>query len=482
MSRYKPPRVVLPATPEPEPFADLPEVHTSPGISPQQIVAIMLSHWRRSLTICLTIIVVTFVVVKLWPPSYTATATLMVDSNMKDTLAGQEFQEGALYSFIATQSELMLSPIVLGPVIDRLNLVDDRDFSGRFSQGDNKALRDYIENKLAANIEVTSGRGQHLMYISTTNRSPVTAANLVNAVAEVYLDQEHKRVNDPAGERAQRYSEQLAELRAKAAAAQDKVAEFRKANGITEVTSSTTGTETQALENLEQKLLEAQSVRRAIESKGGGNTSTTDEALASQPVQALRAQVGAQEAQLAQLNSTLGPKHPKVLELKSQMAVTRRALAAEVQNLTANVSTQLSRAKELEAKLTAAVAEQRVKVLHLRELQDQGAKLTLELESAQSVYKRALDGYDQILFASVGNYSHVTFVNHALPPLRASKPNKFKLFVLGILAGIAAGLAGPLLYDLFLDRRVRCVDDVEREFGIPVLARLLPLPSWAGAP
>jgi len=65
--------------------------------------------------------------------------------------------------------------------------------------------------------------------------------------------------------------------------------------------------------------------------------------------------------------------------------------------------------------------------LRLREVQGEGGKLALELESAEAVYKRALDGYDQIMFASVGDYTNVSIVNRADPPV-GSKPNKPKLF------------------------------------------------------
>jgi succinoglycan biosynthesis transport protein ExoP len=469
LSATRLPRVSVAAIPHTPADEMVREQFTPAGLSVAQIIAIMLSYWKQTLLIIGAAILFTLAVVKFLPKSYTATATLIVNSNMKDPLAGQEFQEGSVYNYVQTQTELILSPIVLLPVIDKLNLVEDQNFAGGSGTNNSKALREIIENKLSTSLDVQTGRGGHLIYISTTARDPVMAAQIVNTVADVYISQERGRVNDPAGERAQRYSEQLAELRAKASAAQDKVAEFRKKNGITDVTASDSGTEILALHSLEGKLVEAQTARRATEA------SVTDPSAddSSGTAQALRSQISAQEIQLAQLSSTLGPQHPKVLELKSQTAASRRALVAEVGSETAS-------ARELESKLSAAVAEQRVKVLRLRELQDEGAKLSLELESAQSVYKRALDGYDQILFASVGNYSNVSLINRAVPPLKASKPNKLKLLIMGLIAGMGLGLLAPLCYELLFHRRVRCADDIERQFGIPILAKLDALPVPVG--
>ena len=107
-------------------------------------------------------------------------------------------------------------------------------------------------------------------------------------------------------------------------------------------------------------------------------------------------------------------------------------------------------------------------VLDVREFQDQAAKFQLELASAQAVYKRALDGNDQVLFASAGAYRNVDFVSRATPPSRASKPRVAIFLLLACVMGGGLGLALPFGYEL-LHRRVRTRDDLERDLGIPVL-------------
>jgi len=183
---------------------------------------------------------------------------------------------------------------------------------------------------------------------------------------------------------------------------------------------------------------------------------------------------------MAQLRATLGPKHPKVVELESQMEATRRSLAREVQSIAANTSVQLTRARELEQKYRAAATAERARLLERRGLEDQGAKLLLELQSAQATYKKALDGYDQIMFASAGNYTDVSLISRAEPPAKPDKPNKLKWFLVSCVASLGLALAWPFAYELLLDRRLRCRDDLERHFGIPVLAQLGPLPSASG--
>ncbi|HXL97309.1 MAG TPA: hypothetical protein VN925_02980, partial [Steroidobacteraceae bacterium] len=177
------------------------------------------------------------------------------------------------------------------------------------------------------------------------------------------------------------------------------------------------------------------------------------------------------QAELAQSSATLGPKHPKVLELQSQIVAARRSLDREIQNFSQNSTGTVTSASQLESKLRHAVDEQRTRLVKIRQLQDEGQKLLLEQESAQTVYKRALDSYDQVMFASS------SFVSRAAVPLAPSKPNKLLLLAIGAMLAGLVGLAGPLCYELMFNRRLHCRDDIERELGLPVLAEFDRIPA-----
>jgi uncharacterized protein involved in exopolysaccharide biosynthesis len=284
-------------------------------------------------------------------------------------------------------------------------------------------------------------------------------------------------VAGPANERAKRYAVELGELKDKVRVAQDQVTAFRQRNGLPDFTAQSANIDTELLASLETRLQEAQNARRAAEVKAASDQSLNSGPNAPLSIQPLKTQIDTEQAQLAQLQATLGSRHPKVMELENQIAANQRNLARAQQNLSAGATADLTGARQLESKLQEAVAQQQAKVLAVSRLTDEGRKYLLELESAQSVYKRALDGYDQIMFASDSRFSKINLVSHAVPPQTSSKPKKVKLVMMGALAGLFLGLALPVAYELLVNRRIRCRDDFERDMAIPVLMEFDPIPA-----
>lgn len=469
----------LPSTILEEPnSAAIPAYLGHPGMSVQQLLSVLRAHWKASTIIAVSMIFCAAIAIKFLPKTYTAMATLIVNSDSKDPLAGRDFPVEMLTSYVATQTELMSSPVVLLPVVDRLKLTADKDFTAGF-KGTPEALREFVGRNLSMRLGIETGRGGQLLYVYASAKSAALAADIANAVADVYMEQDRNRLNDPAAERAKRYTEELAELREKTKIAQDKVTEFRKEHGISDINASDSDSDSQALDNLQQRLIETQNLRRNLEAKQAGHQSS-DEAMTSTSIQQLKTQLSKEQSDLAELSAVFGPKHPKVRELNSQVMVTREALANETQSLSQNTETELARTRDLEQKYIRAVADQKAKVLNIRQAQDEGGKLVLELESAKAVYKHALDGFDQIVFASGSNHTNVGIVSRATTPVNASKPNKIKLMLMAFAAAIGFGVGVPAAYELFVNRRVRCRDDVERGFGIAVLAQLEPVAALLG--
>jgi uncharacterized protein involved in exopolysaccharide biosynthesis len=452
------------------PPQDSPADDAQSGLSLAQLWSIARAYRVQIAIIAICIIAGTAVVIKLMPKTYSSTATLMVNYASNDPMVADGLATGPLGAYISTEMELMQSAGVLVTVVDQLNLTSDKNYTAGYRPGVGD-LRQWAAEVVGKNLEIEQGRfGSQLIYITASARDPVLAASIANTVSTVYLEQQRRRVYGPATERATNYAKELAELKYKVGVAQDQVTAFRQKSGITDASQTNNNVEADLLATLEQRYQDAQNQRRAAEVAASAESGPASTSVMGSPlIQNLRQQLDDQNKQLAQLRATMGPSHPRVMELQSQIEATHRSLENEIATYSSNVSAQLAAAREMEKKLAAAVEEQRTKVLGVRKLQDEGTKFALELESAQSVYKRALDGYDQIMFASGEHYTNINFVSRAAPVMKALKPNKPKLMLIGLAAGLLFGFAGPFAYELVLNRRVRCRDDFERKFGVHVL-------------
>lgn len=462
------------ATPfETQPYATLPQHYAHPGIGLTQLLSILRAHLKVTALITVACVALAALLSMVLPKTYKATATLMVDYEVNDPLVGREFPTALMDSYMSTQLQLITSPAVLLPVIEKLKLTQDEYYTAGYDgEEDGPMLAEYVLHNLRKKLVVQQGEwGSQLIYITHAARNAMQAAQVSNTIANVYAEQKFIRISGPASERATRYHKQLDGLKKNVDTAQERLTEFRQANGLIEATEARVDVDMERLTNLEQRLLEAQEMRRQAELRTLGDPDSRDSVMTSNAIQELRARQAEQQGKLAEIGATLGPRHPEILELRSQIAATQRSIDGEMRLNTGNTHTQIQSARSLEAQLRAAAAAERQRLLASRKLQAEASRYELELESAQTMYKQALDHSDTIALASDGGYNNVFSVSPASPPLKPSQPKPALNVLIGLFAGTFLGFLAPLGYE-FYNRRVRCRDDLDRDFGLPVLVEL----------
>jgi len=460
---------VLP--PLPEPAED-----EGATISVTQVLAILKAHWKASLAAFFVVVVAAAVITKLMPKTYTATATLISNFDATDPLAARDPAEGYdryANSFLPTQIELMQSPEVLDAVIEKLNLTALPEFASG-NRGGQSTLRDWVESKLRSKVSIYPGlAGSQFLYVGASASRNDLAANIANAIVDVYVDQLNATANVSPMERAARYSEELVDLKKKVQAAQDAVTKFRTTTGAIDIDSKD-DVEADLLSALEHRLLDARNALQSSQARAGERTEPTTAFLASSTVASLREEGTKLAARMAQMRTNLGPNHPEVVALQSQIEANKVALQAAMSTYSRANSSDVSIQSSEVASLEKSVAAQREKVLQTKLRRDQAAKYQLELESAQAVYKRALDGYDQTKFATERRAPNMRIASRARPPVKADHPNPIKNMAMGLGLGLALWLALPFALEL-PGRKIRCRDDLEGSLGIPVLAELTPM-------
>ncbi|MDP4302813.1 GumC family protein [Leptothrix discophora] len=437
--------------------------------------------WRRRLIVAGVLmpgLALTALALALWPRTYTATAALVVNYEVTDPLNGKELPVGQVSSYIATQVELLQTPAVLRAVAERLALLGADDASRAPPGGDgtpadstradstpaDSTRADRAAMQVARALQIVpSPRGSQMIYVSYSARLPSLAAAGANAVVDLYKAQDAERAAGPPGERLRRHGEELAALKAKVDAAQQAATRFQQRHGLID-DGTRTDVDLLRLASLDERLLAARHARQAAELQAAQDPATSDGVMASTQAQALKAQLGVAELRLSQLERHYTPAHPDVREARVQVDEARAALAAVIRTYRDHASAGRQVAQRLEQGLQRESAEQRGQVLARSRLQDEAAAYRLEVASALAVYQRALDGEDQIRFASTGGRSNVSIVSRATPPLQASRPRLLAGLALGSAASLLLAVVAAVLWDR-AHPRLGDREDVEREFG-----------------
>lgn len=452
-----------------------PSDYESPGLSFQQLLTISLYYWKRSVAIGLGFFVLVALIGLTRPKQYDASVTVLINPEVNDPISGKEFPVQMLANYMATQLELISSTVVLRLVVEKLKLHDDEQIVGDLDLPED-VRKAVAERSLQERMYVNQKTyGSQLVTIYFRDESPVGAADTVNAIAEVYVSREYER-NGDSDKALVTYSAQLNELKSRVDAAQEQLAAFQKRTGLINFGDRDDQTAI-ALANLESDLLAAQSKRRMLEVDAGSRRASDLEGPNSN-VGALRAKLAEQEGLMTQYRLTDGARNPRVVELQASIDATRAELDRASRSVNSASYSELSAARQLEARLKAAIDEQRKRVITQGELIEEGRKLKLEFDTAQANYRRAFEKFDEISRSSSSSYNNLKIVSRASPPTRASSRRTRTTLLIAMVLGGGAGVVLPLGWG-FLFRRVRCRDDIERDFGTPVLVEFSAIPAAA---
>lgn len=404
------------------------------------------------------------------PKVYLATATLLVAYKSEDPVSGEAMTENFGWNVIGTQVEALRRTSTLLPVVDRLRLAERKEYrAGYAGDGSPDTLRQHAADVLAAKLQITPGEASRFIYVGVEDRDPVMAATLANAIVDIYLEEQVRQLLEPAKDRIQRYGGQLEVLRRNVEAAQAKVSAFRKKTGLIELRETTDLDATQ-LNDLSLRLMQAKAARQEAELRlvraGQADPGVLDSTL----VQSLKAQLQQKEAQLSELQGSLGPRHPQLVSLRTEMAQLEAQLSREIAAHVESARAAVNAARAIEQRLQAQLDAQRQKVVLTRTQQDEGSSLLQELDSATKVYQNALDAFERAQLGTQMAASNVTLASRAAPP-SAPQAGRRQTFVLIVVVGLVLSAIGSLLYE-FMNRRVRCREDLEQDLGLPVLLEL----------
>src|SRR3569623_1529010 len=142
------------------------------------------------LGVLLLTVSVTAVVSLLLHKEYTATTTLIIDSQTKDPFTGQLMPSQLIPGYMATQAEVIQSTNVAQRVVRALKLADSPDAHEQFiaateGKGD---VNQWLGDLLLKKLDVEPSRESSVISISFTGADPSFSAAVANTFAKSYIE------------------------------------------------------------------------------------------------------------------------------------------------------------------------------------------------------------------------------------------------------------------------------------------------------
>ena len=175
-----------------------------------------------------------------------------------------------------------------------------------------------------------------VIVVEFQSRDPELAARVANSIAEGYLVLQQNARQEQAKSAGQWLSGEIENLRKKVADAESRVEDFRSKSSLFVGTNNTT-LSNQQMGEINTQLNNARALKSDAESKArlikemlqSGKPIEASEVLNSELIRRLSEQRVTLRAQLAEQSSTLLDQHPRIKELKAQLADLDRQLREE---------------------------------------------------------------------------------------------------------------------------------------------------------
>ncbi|HTP75071.1 MAG TPA: chain length determinant protein EpsF [Burkholderiaceae bacterium] len=451
-----------------------------------QLMTILQARWRLAAATLLVTVAATVAVSLVFPKRYTATAQVLVDIKTPDPILGQVFPGMMSPSYMGTQVDVITSDRVARHVVRALKLDQSAAMRHAWREDTHGAgeFAAWLAKLLQSSLDVKPSRESNVLSLSFKSVDPRFAATLANAFAQAYIDTTLELRVEPARQYNSFFDERAKQLREALEQAQSRLSAFQQSRGII-ATDERQDVENARLAELSSQLVALQAVATESQNRQAQARQSPDQlqdVMTNPVVASLRQDLARQEVRLEEVGAKLGERHPQVIEIQANLAELKAKLRQEVERVSSSVgiNNQINQARE--AQLRASLAQQRAKVLHLKEVRDEQTVLVRDVENAQRAYDAVFGRMAQTQLESQTTQTNVVLLNTAAEPTEASSPRLRINALVAVFVGTLLGVGLALLRE-WLDRRVRSREDLTVSLDLPVLGALpssRPRRRWFG--
>ncbi len=424
--------------------------------------------WRDKTTILWTTaaaLVAILLFVLIVPARYTAVTQILIDpTDLRATandLTPVNQANDATVLLVESQVRVLTSDSVLRRVVKTEALDQDPDFVGH---SDNVDSMTAALNALRRSIQVKRAERTYVVDIAVTAREPARAAHIANAVAQAYLEEQTDVRSDAARQISQSLSARLNELKDRVRQAEDKAEAYKVHNNI--LGSSGTLVNEQQLTEMNNELSTARARTAAAKARLdqiqqvqlSHDMGAFPEAVQSPTVSALRSQYAEVTRREAEQMTSLGPRHPAVIEIQAEVDRLRHTIDDEVHRIALSARTEYESARANEEALAADLEKLKGRAVTTNEAMVTLRELDRDVQANRAVYEAFL-----VRARETGEQERVDTKNirviswASVPTKRSFPPSNTLLALAALMFGVATGSGIVIARDFVNAERPRAV-------------------------
>lgn len=483
---------MVPQQNAPEAIAPAPAYH-APAPAPATVELgdlgrILLRRRKLIFATVALLTIATLIYAFLTPALYSSTAQIIIDPQdlqvvANDVNPSRISPDGGITQ-VESQVSVAQSNGVLLRAIKATNLTENPDFNGQgglggwlgmfFGSGDGDRTAETLD-ALRRRLAVKRDDKVLVLNIIITAKSADLAAELANAIAQAYLDDQAEARSKAAADASDAISARLEDQRKRVEQAANAVETYKAEHNM--VMAGGNLVSDQELTDLNTQLTAAQTRTAQLKAqvdqlrRQGSAPDATSEAMRSPVIASLRAQEATLVDQISQFGTALGPRHPSMISAQQQLSDLRKLISRELGRLITAAETDYERASANQKALEAKVASLKGKSLDTDQASVRLRELQRDLDAVRTVYANYLQRAQETREQTNVNSTNARIISEAMPALKKSWPPKGLLIFGAIFGGLALGIGMALIAE-YLSPTVLSANQMQSAIEAPVLGVL----------
>ena len=470
--------------------------------------------WRRlpHLIVFVGIVAVgTYLVLGRIAPVYKSETTLLIETGesglTRPTQSTGDTSAVLDKEAITSQVQLIRSRDLALAVVGKLDLAGKSEFDprrdrqsffgdllkkvGLVRQESATSIEDRILNRYYDKLAVFAVDNSRVIGIDFSSTDPQLAADAANAIAEEYLARQRGAKHTTTADAAQWLSGQIVDLREKVQTAEAKVEAYRAGNDLFDAGGTTPATlPQQQLSDLNTELSKVRAERATAEAKASqiriglqsNSVPNLTDVLNSQLIQNLVEQEVALRSQIAQFNATFLPQHPKMKELRAQVADLDRQIVGEARKILESLEAEAKLAQARESEINGSLAKLKTTAATANDAGVQLRALEREAAAERDLLESYLGRYREALAREQTDYlpADARVISRAAVSNDPDFPKKVPMTLAATVSALILAIAFLLLRELASGRPMRRVSYAGQP--LPVVPGAMPVDGhtrWA---